>query len=83
MWAYSIPIDATGIATDNLGDILQREGFGVDSKVLVELGVHLVLGQPEGEHGHLVGEVEQLDAIELTQRDDAVISNTFGHWSFG
>ena len=68
-----IPINVTGIATDDLGDVLQGQGFGVDAKVLVELGVHLVLGQPKGEHGHLMGEVEQLNAIELIEPNHAVI----------
>ena len=68
-----VPVYPTSIATDNLRDVLQRQGFGVDTKVLVEFGVHLMLGEPEGEHGHLVREVEQFDAIELTEADDAVI----------
>ena len=42
-----IPVEATGIATDDLSDVLQGECLGIDSKVLVEFGVHLVLCQPE------------------------------------
>jgi hypothetical protein len=73
MRANFVPIYPAGIATDNLRDVLQGQGFGIDAKVLIEFGVHLMLSQPEGEHGHLVREVEQLYAIELAQGNDAVI----------
>ena len=73
MRAYRIPIDTTGIAANNLSDVLQRQGFGVDSEVLIEFGVHLMFCQPKAKHRHLVREIEQLDAIKLAQRDNAVI----------
>ena len=68
-----IPIDTTGITADNLRDVLQRQGFGVDSKVLVEFGVHLVLCQPKREHSNLMREIEQLNAIELVESNDTGI----------
>ena len=73
MWTNLVPVKTTGIATDDLSDVLQRECFSINPKVLIQLGVHLVLCQPQRQHGHFVREVKQLDAIELAQRNDAVI----------
>lgn len=73
MRTNGVPIYSASIATNYLGDVLKRQGFGVDPKLRVELGVHLVLGEPEAEHGHFVREVEQFDAVELAETDDAVI----------
>ncbi len=44
MRADFVPVNAAGIATNNLRDVLQGQGFGVDAKVFIELGIHLVLG---------------------------------------
>ena len=61
----AVPIETAGVAANYLGDVVQRQGVGANAKVVEQLLVHLMLGQPEGEHGDLVWEVEQLDAIEL------------------
>ena len=45
----------------------------------VELVVHLMLGEPQREHGHLVGEVEELDAIELVEGDVSAVAEV--HYS--
>ena len=60
-----VPIEAAGVAANYLGDVVQRQGIGTNAKVVEQLLVHLMLGQPEGEHGDLVRKVEQLDAVEL------------------
>ena len=48
MGANLVPVEAASIATDNLSNVLQRQGFGIHSKVLIQFGVHLVLCQPKG-----------------------------------
>ncbi len=77
MRAHFFPIHPTSIGTLDLVDVLQRQGGNVHPEVGMELVVHLMLGQPKGEHRHLVGEVEQLDAIELVEADAGTVYEVY------
>ena len=73
MRTHLFPIQSASIAALDLVDVLQRQGSDIHAEVGVELVVHLMLGKPEGEHRHLVGEVEQFNAIELVETDAGTI----------
>ena len=78
MRAHNIPIEAAGVATHYLCDVMKRQSIGLDAKVIEQLLVHLMLSKPKGKHRHLVRKVEQLYTVELIDTYHRTHYGTYG-----
>src|SRR5699024_5584276 len=71
--AHLVPVDTGGITRAYLPRFLQRDQRDGNAELLVELAVHLVLGDPHRDDRHLDGEVVNLDAVEILDIDARLV----------
>ena len=69
MGAHGVPVEAAGVAADDVPRGLQRQGFRLYAKGIAEKYVHLVLGKPQREGGRVARIFVELYAVELRQGD--------------
>ena len=67
--AYLLPVEAGGVAAPYRPGLPQRNQRDARAKLPLELHVHLVLSNPQGEHRNLGREVINLNPVEILNPD--------------